>query len=222
MISTSSSGTGVRVEVTGKSLDRAERLLAGLPGGIDKAVRSAMSRATSSLRTGAVKEIRKVYALSASSIRSEQNIKTRYTYSNGAISSQVTFSGVKIPLYRYDGTSPKMPTVNKNKRVFAIINGHSVPVHPGVAARGHQRTDTSPENFENAFIAKMRSGHIGIFERTGDKMASGGDAIHELMGQSVPQMVGNDQIREELTRSAWEKFEERLDHEVDALLNGWR
>ena len=77
-------------------------------------------------------------------------------------------------------------------------------------------------DFENAFIAKMRSGHIGIFERTGDKMASGGDAIHELMGQSVPQMVGNDQIREELTRSAWEKFEERLDHEVDALLNGWR
>ena len=53
-------------------------------------------------------------------------------------------------------------------------------------------------------------------------MAGGGDAIHELMGSSVPTMVGNEAVREELTRAAWKKFDERLDHEIMALMNGWR
>lgn len=79
-----------------------------------------------------------------------------------------------------------MPTVDKSKTVIAIINGKHVPVHPGVAASGHQKTDTSVTKFDNAFIARMKSGHIGIFERTGGQMAGGGDAIHELMGSSVP------------------------------------
>jgi hypothetical protein len=38
----------------------------------------------------------------------------------------------------------------------------------------------------------------------------------------VPTMVGNETVREELTRAAWEKFDERLDHEIMALMNGWR
>ena len=46
-------------EVGGKSLERAEKLLAGFPGGVDKAVKSAMSRALSHLRTNSAKEIRK-------------------------------------------------------------------------------------------------------------------------------------------------------------------
>jgi hypothetical protein len=112
--------------------------------------------------------------------------------------------------------------VDKGKTVIAIINGKHVPVHPGVAASGHQKTNTSVAKFDNAFIARMKSGHVGIFERTGGQMAGGGDAIHELMGSSVPTMVGNEAVREELTRAAWKKFDERLDHEIMALMNGWR
>lgn len=85
-----------------------------------------------------------------------------------------------------------------------------------------EQSRVSPGQTEYAFIARMKSGHIGIFERTGGQMAGGGDAIHELMGSSVPTMVGNETVREELTRAAWEKFDERLDHEIMALMNGWR
>lgn len=220
-VSTASNGA-INIYLTGGALDRAEKMLAGIPGGTEKAVKSAMSRAVSSMRSNAVKEIRKEYDISAAAVRSNQNIKSRYTYAGGNVTATVLFSGHKIPLYRYNGTSPKMPTVDKSKTVIAIINGKHVPVHPGVAASGHKKTYTCVTKFDNAFIARMKSGHIGIFERTGGQMAGGGDEIHELMGSSVPTMVGNKTVREELTRAAWEKFDERLDHEIMALMNGWR
>lgn len=219
---TSSIGNSVHIEITGGSLDRAERLLAGIPGGTEKALKSAMSRAVSNLRTNAVKEIRKEYDISAAAVRAEENVKSRYTYSGGSVTATVMFSGHKIPLYRYNGTSPKVPTVNRSKTILAIADHRLVPVHPGVAASGHQKKDTSVTKFDDAFIAGMNSGHIGIFERTGGTSAGGGDAIHELMGSSVAQMLGNETVREEVTKAAWDKFEERLDHEVTALLNGWR
>ena len=42
------------------------------------------------------------------------------------------------------------------------------------------------------------------------------------MGSSVPQMLGSPEVEEKLAREAMEKFEERLDHETLAILNGWR
>ncbi len=41
------------------------------------------------------------------------------------------------------------------------------------------------------------------------------------MGSSVPQMLGNKEVEEKLAHESMEKFEERLDHEVLRILNGW-
>ena len=64
--------------------------------------------------------------------------------------------------------------------------------------------------------------HTGIFERTGAKTSSGKDQIEELFGPSVPQMLGQQEVAQKLSEEAMEKFEERLDHEINAILNGWR
>ena len=75
--------------------------------------------------------------------------------------------------------------------------------------------------FDEAFVARMANGHTGIFERTGGSTSNGTDAIRELFGPSVPQMLGYEDVREKLTGEAMEKFNERLDHEVQRILNGW-
>lgn len=210
-------------EVGGQSLARAEKMLAGFPGGLDKAIKSAMSRSLSHLRTNSTKEIRKVYAISAAALRTEVNIKTKYTYHPGAgISGYVLFSGHKIPLYRYDGTSPVQPTQDIGKTINALINGQWRQTHPGIAATGHQKVNTSPTRFENAFVARMKSGHAGIFERTGGATSTGNDALQELMGSSVPQMVGNEDVQQALMDETMKKFDERLEHEINAIINGWR
>lgn len=214
----------IRVEeVSGKSLEHAEKMLAGLSGELDKAVRSAMSRSLSHLRTSSAREIRKIYAISKAALRAEENIKTKYTYHPGAgISGYVLFSGHKIPLYRYDGASPVQPTQDTSKTINALIQGHWRKTHPGVAAAGHQKVHTSPTRFENAFVARMKSGHAGIFERTGGATSAGSDSIKEIMGSSVPQMIGNENVQETLVDETMKKFDERLEHEINAIINGWR
>lgn len=210
----------IKVEVIGADkFKEAEHQLADIPGGMERALKSAIKRSVSYLRTQSTKEIRERYDITRKNIRAEQNVKVRYRYFNG-IEAQITFRGNKIPLYRYGGSSPKKPTVNAEKTVMAIVNGKLRPVHPGIAASGHQLVSTGPTTFNNAFVAQMKSGHVGIFERTGGKTATGDAEIKELMGSSVPQMLGSEEVRESLGQKTYDKFEERLSHEVNRILAG--
>ena len=60
---------GVRLSVAGQeAVDRAARLLAGVEGGVEKAVRSAMSKAVARLRHSNVSAVRERYAISAANI----------------------------------------------------------------------------------------------------------------------------------------------------------
>ena len=71
--------------------------------------------------------------------------------------------------------------------------------------------------FESAFIAKMESGHTGIFERITSRRLP----IEEKMGLSAAQMVQNEVIMDQLTQEAQEKVDERLNHEIERILNGY-
>ncbi|MCI9509560.1 MAG: hypothetical protein HFF10_07445 [Angelakisella sp.] len=211
----------IQVEAAGQeTLDRATRMLAGIDGGIEKAVQGAMSRAVAHLRANSTKAIRERYAISAANLRAEENIRVRYTY-QGGVQAFVTFAGYKIPLYRYDGAAPAQPTQDTSEWAMAMVAGKWRRVHPSIAASGHQLKGTPPQQFQDAFTARMKSGHVGIFERTGGSAESGGDAIKELMGSSVPQMLGSPEVSEKLAQESMDKFEERLDHEVLRILNGW-
>lgn len=195
----------VHLETAGQeSLERAKKLLGDIPGGVEKAVRSAMARSVSHLRTGSVRALRERYDISAANVRADENVFVRYTYRDG-VQAAVTFAGRRIPLYRFGGASPSQPSGR-------------------VPAWGHVLKSTSPTQFLDAFVARMPppASHIGIFERTGAKTSNGKDQIRELFGPSVPQMLGSKEVEERLSREAMEKFEERLDHEINAILNGWR
>lgn len=204
----------------GEALDHATKVLAGIPDGISRAIKSALPRAASALRGESVRAIRSKYDISAANIRSKQNISIRYSYGSES-AAYIRFSGKKIPLYRYNGTTPKNPTANESKTVAVRIDGTYKLVHPGVAASAHQLNGTSPTKFENAFIARMSSGHVGIFERTGGVSSNGKDQIKELQGSSVPQMLGNETVQNQLADVASAKFEERMEHEITRILNGW-
>ena len=212
----------VQVQAVGQeALDRAKALLSGVEGGVEKALRGAMTRSVSHLRANSAKAIRERYAISAANIRANENVKVRYSYQDG-VQAVVTFSGRKIPLYRYDGTTPKLPTQDTSKWAQVMIDGEWQTTHPSVPTYAHQLKSTSPTLFQNAFIAQMKSGHTGIFERTGGANSAGGDEIQEIMGSSVPQMLGSPEVEERLAKDAMQKFEERLDHEILAIMNGWR
>lgn len=211
----------VQMNLSPDAITRTEKILAGISGGVEKAVRGAMQRATSNLQANSSKRIREHYAISHQNIRTNQTVKTRYSYQVGqGVSAEIVFSGHKIPLYRYEGASPNGPAYDTGREVFVLLNGWK-RVHPGVSAAGHQLKGTAPTRFDHAFVARMSSGHTGIFERTGAVSASGRDQIRELFGSSVPQMLGSSEVAEKLAGDAARKFDERLDSEITRILNGF-
>lgn len=211
------------IQVTGEdTLERAKAMLAGIDGGINRAVRSAMSRVASNLRSNSTKAIQERYAISASSIREHENVRVTYNFRDG-VQAEIKFTGRKIPLYRYKGAAPVTPEYDKTRWIKALVDGKMTWVHPGVSARGHLLASTAPTVFENAFVARMKSGHIGIFERTGELNRAGtGSEIQEIMGLSVPQMLGSGEVERKLADTAARKFGERLDHEINRILNEYR
>lgn len=203
------------------AIDKAALLLSGLDGGLKKALRSAGQRAASNLRTNATKAVRERYAISAKNVKANENVKVTYDYSNG-VRASILFSGSKIGLFKYDGVSPGMPKYEASRTERIRTATGWIKGHPGVAAKAHQLKGTSPTTFHDAFVARFKSGYTGIFERTGGTTASGADEVRELMGLSVPQMLGSEEVQEKLGKDAMDKFEERLEHETMALLAGWR
>ena len=204
------------------AIERAKALLAGIQGGVDKAMKASMSRTVDRLRRDSNQAIRGKYDISDEGIRAEKNVRVRYSFQNG-VQATVTFSGRKIPLYRFGGAYPKVPTqdIAAGKKPV-MVKGAWTMQYQGMAARGHQFKGTGPTQFMDAFVAQMKSGHIGIFERTGGSTSEGSDAIREIMGSSVAQMVGNQQVAQRLTEGAYKTFETELDKAVYRILTGWR
>lgn len=210
------------------AIERADRMLAGIPGAIDKAMRSAISRTGQYTRTQIARRVRERYDITAGNLRTEENVKLTTRSAQGTAEVIMRITGKRIPLYRFNGAYPKVPT-NQAKRVPVLIgpqnDGRWRMVHPGVNAKGHTMRGHRSVPLTDAFVATFRSGHTGIYERTGGQTGSergGRDEIVEKMGLSIPQMAGNEEVLRNLGHDASEKFDERMDHEVQAILNGWR
>lgn len=223
----SSNSYVVHIGVAGQNaVSQAERLLAGIPGGVDKAVRSAISRAASHLRTISARTIRERYAISQANIRANENVQISYSYQDG-VQAHVIFSGERIPLYRFDGAAPAQPTKDTSRR-FPVMHGTLANgegkwhlMYPGIPAHGHVLKSTSPALFQHAFVARMKTGHVGIYERTGGMTSGDKDEIEELFGPAVPQMLGSQEVAEKLAAEAMRTFEDRLIQNVNAILYGY-
>ena len=199
------------IEVSAETIERVEALLAGVPKGAERALSNAMNRGLSKMKTGAAKKVREVYTVQSSAINEATNTRIRKA-STGNLAGYIHFSGYKIPLYKFKVT-PKAPGIRK--RVQATVK------------KGEGGT------FEDAFIAQMESGHIGVFERTGTfnadnvrlkkygKQNKYTESIEQKMGLAMAQMVGNLNVMTELEKEAQKTVDERIVHEIDRLLNGY-
>lgn len=183
------------IEITSETIERTQTLMAGIPKGAERALSSAINRGLSHTKTQAFKQVKTVYAVKQSALNEATTTKAQRA-STGNLAGYISFSGVKIPLYKFQVT-PKAPGTGKKVRAGVMKGGGAT--------------------FDNAFIAEMKSGHIGIFERITSKRLP----IEEKMGLSAAQMVKNEVIMDQLTKEAQEKVDERLKHEIDRILNGY-
>ena len=186
---------GVIVDVVEDSLDKATRLLAGINGGVYKAVGSALSRAAATGKTAAKQPVTKEYTISQSEFLARtRNINHFVRESSGGISVVFGFRGNVIPLMKFN------TRVNGSGQIVTQV-----------------KRSGSAETLNRAFSAQM-GGHRGVYERIGPSRFP----VKELYGPATPQMMySNEEVTDEIERKVADTYEKRIDHEILRLLNGW-
>lgn len=186
---------GLTVDIAEDSLDKATKLLAGISGGVYKAVGSALTRAAAAGRTAAKQPITKEYTISQSEFLAQtRNINHFVRESDGGISVAFGFRGNVIPLTKFK------TSINSSGQVVTQV-----------------KRSGAAESLNRAFSAQM-GGHRGIYERTGPNRFP----VEELYGPATPQMMySNEEVLDEIEQKMAETYEKRIDHEILRILNGW-
>lgn len=185
------------IAITNEQIERVSTLLSVIPRGVEKALTGTIDRAKGTVRSETTKKISEVYYITRNDIRAETNIRMSTQKTGGSIVGIISFSGKKIPLYKFN-TTPKVVT-------------------PGALVSSAVYRDNNPVPFKNAFIAEMRSGHLGVFKRKGKSRIP----ISEFMGLSTAQMAANSVVLDDVESAATETINKRLEAEINRILNGY-
>lgn len=190
----------ISVSITSGStdaLERAKNMLAGIDKGFRNALGAAIRRTGASTRAFIAKEIRQEYYVKASDLKKHTSIHVKPDVGNGFARVEIRFTGTHIPLLEFD------THIDRSGKVSTRVKRNS-----------------SRSTLEDAFLQTMpTTGHRGIFERVTEDRTP----IREFFGPSIPQMLSyNTDLQDKIAEHAQETFEKRLDHEVSAVLNGWR
>lgn len=151
----------------------------------DTCVKNALNRCADMAKTEAGRQIRATYNIKMTALNKQ--MKVNYA-SASKLTSQVLTMGNAYPLIGFSGT-----------RQNAL--GVQVQIKIGSA----------PKTITHAFIATMKSGHVGVFSRTAGKARL---PIDESFTLSLPSMFASKKIQDATQTIIMANFGPRLEHEI--------
>ncbi len=181
-------------EVGGRSLERANKLLAGIPGGAFKAAYASLKRAGDTAKTKAGQFAAAEYTINKGTFMSNVNMKSQLSGSSGGVASMsINYAGNVLPLLTFN---------TKYSR-----DGH---VQTQVKRNG------GAASLQHAFVANI-FGTVAVFERVGAPRFP----VEQKYGPSTAHMMQNDHVIEAMDETIRETYEKRMEHEIARVLNGW-
>ncbi|MER2126296.1 phage tail protein [Solibacillus sp.] len=151
----------------------------------------ALNRAATAAQTRASVTVRREYVIKAADVK--KRIKIRKATA-GNLSAQIRASGPVTPLMKFDVT----PTFPDSTQVRARVKkGGRKPIQSG-------------------FVVRTGNSHVNVFTRSGRSRLP----IKGRYGPSIAQMMGKDEIVEDIQTRAQDVLDKRLEHELDRLLRG--
>lgn len=189
------------IEVDARGIEQAQELLKDIPGASKKAVSTALRKSLRNAKKEAVKKVRERYTIRKAGYVS-RTIKMKVENMTGILSSKGPVNDLS-----YFKTNPK--TVPKRRPPEGkYLYSQVVKGQGGTIA--------------HAFLAKMKSGHVGVFQRAGHGASNASLPISKLSGPSTPQMLGSPSVTEFIAKKMLERMDKNLEHEIDAFLKGYR
>lgn len=181
------------IEITNEQIERVHAVLGGIQGGAEKVFYNAINRALSTVRSESGNAIREVYNIKKRDISGNQRIKRA---SSSDLAGEIEFAGTVIPLIKFK-VSPSEP---KHKTVSVSV-----------------LKEESDKRLAEAYVADLGVYGVGVFERMTRKRESSA----QLFGPSVAHMAENVNVLDKMESVAQEKLNERIDHEMTRILNGY-
>ena len=189
------------IEVDARGIEQAQELLKDIPGATKKAVSTALRKSLRNAKKEAVMKVRERYTIRKAGYVS-RTIKMKVENMTGILSSKGPVNDLS-----YFKTNPKTVPKRrppKGKYLYSqVVKGQG-----GTIA--------------HAFLAKMKSGHVGVFQRAGHGASNASLPISKLAGPSTPQMLGSPSVTEFIAKKMLERMDKNLEHEIDAFLKGYR
>ena len=196
------------ITIDDKELEKAQKLLGGIENGVKRAITSAINHSLGKAKTKLKKKITQEYYIKSSDVEKTLSIKkANYSTLAGTISSRSKRTSLTKLKIKKSGTS--------------ILSGVK-------KSNGIKLLQGKDNLFGRPFTAKMKNGHIGVFQRKikqriGVGMRSSSEQenpIQELYTLSIPQMAGEKGVQKYIEEEAEKMVNERFEHEVERILKG--
>ena len=189
------------IEVDARGIEQAQELLKDIPGATKKAVSTALRKSLRNAKKEAVKKVRERYTIRKAGYVS-RTIKMKVENMTGILSSKGPVND--LPYFKTNPKTVPKRRPPKGKYLYSqVVKGQG-----GTIA--------------HAFLARMKSGHVGVFQRAGHGASNASLPISKLAGPSTPQMLGSPSVTEFIAKKMLERMDKNLEHEIDAFLKGYR
>lgn len=174
-----------------EALEEMQNALEHVKGGALKSMRRALTKTAQGVRTDSIRKVREEFKIAASELRKKTSVKKSLSGDHPNV--EVKFSDRKsVPLSKYD-IRPRIP---------ASVGGRL----PKKGVSVQVKKTSGRKVIDGSFVAEMKSGHIGVFERVrGDSLPIrelySASSIHELLHEDNKQDI-RDQAEERLLKNA--------------------
>jgi hypothetical protein len=202
----------VRLDGDGDAVKKAQAVLSGVEGGIEKAVMRSMNRALSSGKTALVKGVKSTYEVNDEPVRDAVKVR-RASVTRLAGSIDVKGKALSARHFAHDPAG-KDTTGSSRKTVrIAIKKGKTSALKTGFIWDGGWGTEKHAIYLRSGGKVRATKGR-----HAGKKYMV--DKLKKMTGPSVPQMAGNEEVSEAVEKRVQEIFERRLTHETNRILKG--
>jgi hypothetical protein len=188
-------------EIKVSGFEDVEKRLGNMKAKAPQVLSRAINRAITNVKKNMGKETSSKYFISSGDVKKTVNVTKA---SKSRLQAAAISSGAGIALSKFK-VSPGTPVRYRGKSRSPKVYKAGVEKKGGV-----KPLDGNPK----AFIAIMKSGHKGVFERLSDESLP----LKQLYGPSVPQMVKNEAIMKKINDEANETLQKRLNVEIENVL----
>lgn len=163
-----------------------EKALARINGAMPRAVTRALNAAIRKAQSEAVKGVAREIGIKQKTARGATKLRLA---NRRRLAADVTARGRRIPLVEMGGRQTRQGVTYKSRGKRQLIKG--------------------------AFIAKMKSGHVGAFKRRYYGQNSKRLPIDEKLGPSIPLLFVQDHIAEAMDKAARQVWGKELARQVN-------